>query len=97
MKWEIVQYATPVNQNYVWSDLELVDHYSNVTTHRLYGIRAVFRAIRIRDLVTIAGKTMKEWNLPDEFWEDNKTGFHFIRIRDDVTVEDFTIRTIART
>lgn len=52
------------------------------------------RAIRIFGLVTINGKTFEEWHIPDWCAEYNGTGYHFIRLRDGVTLDDFNIQVI---
>ena len=52
------------------------------------------RAVRIRNLVTICGKSMAEWKLDPSLWEDNTSGYHFICIGETVQVSDFDVEII---
>ena len=58
------------------------------------------KAVRIRNLVSIAGHTPEDLGLPvsedynsnvNEHGEYNGTGCHFIVVRDDVELEDFEV------
>jgi hypothetical protein len=93
-KWKIVVRQHDSADSH-WSHVDIVNDYGNRVLKQ-HGIVTPCRAIRIHHLVSIAGKTYEEWGFTEDclMGEYNGSGFHFIRIRDDVTLDDFEIEVI---